>query len=192
MAHGYRPASGRGWAAGVGLLALLAALPLLTVGWLAITPSQDLWTHLIETVLAQYLYNTLSLGIRTTDNYRWRREARIPHARDPFTFLQLLDDLWTELMLSFPAGCGVELIAEPGRFFVSSAQTLAVSVIGRKYSGEGAGATPMSYVNDGLYGSFNCILYDHATVTPHLLPTRAAHAEEAAHETSCSLWGPTW
>ena len=27
----------------------------------------------------------------------------------------------------------------------------------------------MYYVNDGVYGSFNCLLYDHATVEPALL-----------------------
>lgn len=31
----------------------------------------------------------------------------------------------------------------------------------------GAEKTVMYYVNDGVYGSFNCILYDHA----HCLPT---------------------
>jgi len=27
----------------------------------------------------------------------------------------------------------------------------------------------MYYVNDGIYGSFNCLLHDHAVVTPKLL-----------------------
>ena len=27
----------------------------------------------------------------------------------------------------------------------------------------------MYYVNDGVYGSFNCLLYDHAEVEPTLL-----------------------
>ena len=27
----------------------------------------------------------------------------------------------------------------------------------------------MYYVNDGVYGSFNCLMYDHATVEPKLL-----------------------
>ena len=27
----------------------------------------------------------------------------------------------------------------------------------------------MYYVNDGVYGSFNCLLYDHAEVEPSLL-----------------------
>ena len=30
----------------------------------------------------------------------------------------------------------------------------------------------MYYVNDGVYGSFNCILFDHATVEPHPLKVK--------------------
>ena len=30
----------------------------------------------------------------------------------------------------------------------------------------------MYYVNDGVYGSFNCLLYDHAEVEPSLLEVR--------------------
>lgn len=32
----------------------------------------------------------------------------------------------------FPAGSGVKVIAEPGTFYVASASTLAVAVIGKK------------------------------------------------------------
>jgi iron(III) transport system permease protein len=44
------------------LLALLVALPLLTVVGLALTPTQDLWSHLLSTVLPDYMANTLLLG----------------------------------------------------------------------------------------------------------------------------------
>ena len=30
----------------------------------------------------------------------------------------------------------------------------------------------MYYVNDGIYGSFNCIMFDHYTVVPSLLRVR--------------------
>lgn len=63
MAHAPRPAGSRAWMAGVGTLALLAALPLLAVLWLALTPTQDLWAHLFGTVLPNYLTNTLLLGL---------------------------------------------------------------------------------------------------------------------------------
>ncbi|KAL6088722.1 hypothetical protein STEG23_000813 [Scotinomys teguina] len=47
--------------------------------------------------------------------------------------------------------------------------------------------TFMYYVNDGVYGSFNCILYDHAHVKA-LLPKRPKPDEKYY---SSSIWGPT-
>ena len=41
------------------------------------------------------------------------------------------------------------------------------------------------YVNDGLYGSFNCIVYDHATPQPELVVPK----QEDVYR--CSIWGPT-
>jgi ornithine decarboxylase len=55
----------------------------------------------------------------------------------------------------------VRVIAEPGRFFAQSCATLCVEVISVSRSDDG---TRRYYLNDGLYGSFNCLLYDHATV----------------------------
>ncbi len=53
----------------------------------------------------------------------------------------------------------VTFIAEPGRFFVSSSHTLVVNVIGKK---ENAEKEFVYYLNDGMYGSFNCVHFDHA------------------------------
>ena len=36
----------------------------------------------------------------------------------------------------------------------------------------------MYYVNDGIYGSFNCLLFDHATVKPEVLRVHASAAAE--------------
>lgn len=46
----------------------------------------------------------------------------------------------------------------------------------------------MYYLNDGVYGSFNCLLFDHAKVEPELL-----ESEEYSDKPqfSCSIWGPT-
>lgn len=49
----------------------------------------------------------LRLGVRTTDDFKFAREIKMPHARDPFTFLQALDDLWAELALALPPTSGV-------------------------------------------------------------------------------------
>jgi len=97
----------------------------------------------------------------------------------------------------FPASRGVRLIAEPGRFLAAATHTLAVNVIGKKAvapPADAAAAEPatMYFVNDGLYGSFNCVLYDHAHPEPLLLPTPpvAAAAADGAPALA-SIWGPT-
>ncbi|CEM03971.1 unnamed protein product [Vitrella brassicaformis CCMP3155] len=65
----------------------------------------------------------------------------------------------------------VQVIAEPGRYFAGACHTLAVRVFARRAPTETTAdeGRYLYYVNDGLYGSFNCLLYDHATVTPELL-----------------------
>lgn len=44
----------------------------------------------------------------------------------------------------------------------------------------------MYYINDGVYGSFNCLLYDHQEVYPQSLKGRSG-----MKLTSSSIWGPT-
>ncbi|XP_010266064.1 PREDICTED: ornithine decarboxylase-like [Nelumbo nucifera] len=56
---------------------------------------------------------------------------------------------------------GLTVIAEPGRFFAETAFTLATNIIGKRVRGK----LREYWINDGIYGSMNCILYDHATVT---------------------------
>lgn len=97
----------------------------------------------------------------------------------------------------FPSDSGVRIIAEPGRYYVASAFTLAVNIIAKKLvlkeqtgsddEEESNDRTFMYYVNDGVYGSFNCILYDHAHVKP-LLQKRPKPDEKYY---SSSIWGPT-
>ncbi|XP_046682080.1 ornithine decarboxylase-like [Homalodisca vitripennis] len=77
----------------------------------------------------------------------------------------------------FPLTMGVSVIAEPGRFYVASAYTLATLVHSKRDT--------MYYINDGVYGSFNCILYDHAVVNPIPLVNKPGKLQES------SVWGPT-
>ena len=71
----------------------------------------------------------------------------------------------------------VRFIAEPGRYFVSAATTIVTQVYSRK-----GGNNPYQalYVNDGVYGSFNNVVYDHATPVPQKL-TLVLAAESRAH-----------
>lgn len=95
----------------------------------------------------------------------------------------------------FPASEGVEIIAEPGRYFVASAFTLTVNVIAKRVVTkektndddpvDTQGPVMMYYVNDGVYGSFNCLLFDHAKVEVSTLQ----ESDERSY--SSSIWGPT-
>ena len=98
--------------------------------------------------------------------------AASPYASHP-TFPVIAGHMRAALEAHFPPSMGVSIIGEPGRFFVKSSSTLAVCVIGKRVTAEegeqGAptGAQRLNYyVNDGLYGSFNCNVYDHASPQP--------------------------
>lgn len=84
----------------------------------------------------------------------------------------------------------LQVIAEPGRFYVSSAYTLACNIhsIRNVSSISSTGEVVdrrMYYINDGVYGSFNCILYDHQVVVPKTLK------EYDTPLYMSSIWGPT-
>lgn len=104
-------------------------------------------------------------------------------------FTDLCSGINTALSEHFPVGCGVRIIAEPGRYMVASAFTLAANVIAkRQVAGvDDTGQSFMYYINDGIYGSFNCLLYDNAQVYPHLPKNQCVSHDEYA----CSIWGPT-
>ncbi|XP_064543052.1 ornithine decarboxylase 1 [Drosophila montana] len=83
----------------------------------------------------------------------------------------------------------IEIIAEPGRFFVAAAYTLVCKIHAKREVRNAAGKldTVMYYLNDGVYGSFNCILYDHQLVT-------AQHYLEGAESLptfKSLIWGPS-
>ncbi len=57
--HLWRP---DGWALGVGLVSLLMALPILVVASYALHPGNEVWAHLVDTVLVDYITNSLLLA----------------------------------------------------------------------------------------------------------------------------------
>lgn len=63
----------------------------------------------------------------------------------------------------------MELIAEPGRFFVADAFQLTTTIIGKKKRKNSF----HYYLNDGIYQSFNCIFFDHQNPRP-LSPTSSS------------------
>jgi ornithine decarboxylase len=122
----------------------------------------------------------------------------------PTSFVDIASTIRTSLAALFPDNSGVRVIAEPGRYFVEGAFVLCTSVISRRVSPatpakddmsggamDFAGVRPFTtslstpaapehtryYINDGVYGSFNCVVYDHAIVRPTPLTSTVLSAD---------------
>ncbi len=97
-----------------------------------------------------------------------------PHVRP---FAELAGILNAEFERLFPPQ--MEILAEPGRFLVATACTLVVEIIGKAVrSGK-----PSYYVNDGVYGTYSGVLFDHCQY--HLKAFKKGAAEISA------VFGPT-
>jgi len=83
----------------------------------------------------------------------------------------------------------IEIIAEPGRFFVAQSHTLAVNVFAKRTVVDATTNEKhfLYYVNDGVYQSFNCILFDHYTPTAQVLVPRG----ESSPTYKSTVFGPT-
>lgn len=77
----------------------------------------------------------------------------------------------------------VEVIGEPGRYFAETAFTLAARVIGKRTRGE----VREYWIDDGVYGSLNCILMDYYVPRPRPLAT--PRPGEKTH--TSTVFGPT-
>ncbi|XP_071076973.1 antizyme inhibitor 2 isoform X2 [Desmodus rotundus] len=111
-------------------------------------------------------------------------------------FEEIASVINSALDLYFPEGCGVDVLAQLGRYYVSSAFTLAVSIIAKKEvlleqpgREDETGSIPKTFVyhlGEGIYGLFNSVLFEKACPTP-TLPKKPS-TEQPLH--SSSLWGP--
>jgi len=87
----------------------------------------------------------------------------------------------------------VRFIAEPGRYFVSASTAIATKIYARKGGNSDYQAL---YVDDGVYGSFNNVVYDHATPVPQKLSVAVAKAtgvkvQEDESVIPTAVFGPT-
>ncbi|KAI1814546.1 ornithine decarboxylase [Poronia punctata] len=95
----------------------------------------------------------------------------------------------------------IDIIAEPGRYYVSSAFTIACNIIARRtienpVTGE---TSYMVYVNDGLYGNFSSIMFDHQHPEAKVLrsgkrtyyDSYLGNAVSGGAGIEYSIWGPT-
>lgn len=84
----------------------------------------------------------------------------------------------------------VKIIAEPGRYYVASAFSLAVNVIAKRTMiGTSGDPRVMYYINDGVYGSFNCIIFDH--VMPEATSFLTMDQLGQRPVLPSTIWGPT-
>jgi len=99
----------------------------------------------------------------------------------PATFERIGAILRAALDTHFPKDDGFTLIAEPGRLIAERCAHLVCPVIGKRIKDD----QYQYWIADGLYGSFNCMLYDHAHPPTPLLLTG-----ESARETAmCKVVG---
>lgn len=80
----------------------------------------------------------------------------------------------------FPPELGCKFIAEPGRFFAETSGYLATNIIGIRKTE----TTRDYWITDSLYGSFNCIFYDHYIPIPDL-------PDKQTKKYKTTFYGPT-
>ena len=85
------------------------------------------------------------------------------------------------------AGIDVEFISEPGRFFVTSAYTLVTNIVNKKIvtNRDNLLKNIIYYLSEGVYGSFNNLIFDHAVLKLHSLRS----TRNAIY--NCTVFGPT-
>lgn len=102
-------------------------------------------------------------------------------------FESMADVLSKALDENFPTS--VRIIGEPGRYYVASAFTLACNIIARRDFQDPATMETnyMLYLNDGVYGNFSSLIFDHQIASPRILSKR----DRSNRSTEYSLWGPS-
>jgi ornithine decarboxylase len=83
----------------------------------------------------------------------------------------------------------IRVIGEPGRYYVANAFTLAANVIARRDVRDTLTGAPayMLYLNDGVYGNFSNIIFDHQRPSAQVLDC----GDPYETPTDYSIWGPT-
>ncbi len=94
----------------------------------------------------------------------------------------------------------IRIIGEPGRYYVASAFTIACNVIARREVKNAAtrSTSYMLYLNDGVYGNFSSIMFDHQHPVPKILKSSGGYFGDrhgsqlnSRRTTEYSIWGPT-
>jgi len=91
----------------------------------------------------------------------------------------------------FPASAGVRVIAEPGRYFAEPGMTLLTRIFGKRVRERPNTDTRYYWVSDGVYGSMNCLIYDHAVLAVRHFPAAEDEAPRAGPLLPTTVYGPT-
>jgi len=83
----------------------------------------------------------------------------------------------------------IRVIGEPGRYYVANAFTLATNVIARRdvQDRHNDDQSYMLYLNDGVYGNFSNIIFDHQHPVAQILTSGGGSIRPVEY----SIWGPT-
>jgi len=113
---------------------------------------------------------------------------------DPL-FSRIAKQIRASLDRHFPVdgyGNNVDVIAEPGRFFAASTHCLMTSVYAKRDERRDPHQRQTLYVDDGVYGSFNSILYDHAHPVARPLQLCERHTDDVdGAQYPTTIFGPT-
>jgi ornithine decarboxylase len=107
---------------------------------------------------------------------------------DDNLFLKMANVINNSISEFFKDHKEMNFIAEPGRYFVTSAYTLVTSVINKKVvktNDESINKHIIYYLSESVYGSFNNTVFDHAKL--ELLPFN----ERNEKQYDCTIYGPT-
>lgn len=94
----------------------------------------------------------------------------------------------------------IRIIGEPGRYYVATAFTIACHIIARRTIADPTLGTTsyMLYLNDGVYGNFSCIIFDHQQPVPRVLKNgnnvlydHRRSGYDSPSQVEYSIWGPT-
>ena len=102
------------------------------------------------------------------------------------SFEQMAEVISESLKTKFGHFKDLELMAEPGRYFSSGAFTLVTNVFGKKEYCENDVRGFKYYLDEGVYGAFNCIIFDHVKFDLEILKPRIE-----SKTFNSVVWGPT-
>jgi ornithine decarboxylase len=106
------------------------------------------------------------------------------------SFADYAEDINAALQELFPDP-HLRVIAEPGRFFATQAQAVLAQVTCVADVSTEHGPAFRYYINDGVYGSFNCLVYDHFVVPCPIIIRDGVELEDGLPTFPCTLFGPT-